>query len=485
MEPEQEYRKQLTRRHFLGRSGAAVIGTVALAALLNEDLFAQTRPGSADPFAPKRPHFPSTAKRVIFLNMTGAPSQVDLFDYKPELVKLDGQNIPDSAVQGLRLGPFTNKDAMKVFASPWKFQPCGSSGLMLSELLPCLSEIVDEIAFIRSMHTNEINHVPAQLLLSTGSPRMGRPTMGSWVLYGLGSENRNLPGFIVLTSGKAGRCGTTCWSSGFLPSVYQGVPFRSSGDPVLYLTNPPGLDSPLRRESLDTLRDLNRRTLESLGDPEIATRIEAFEMAYRMQTSVPELMDISSEPHYIHELYGTEPGKSSFANNCLLARRLIERGVRFVQIDHGGWDHHGGGDQNLMTGLPERCKQVDRGSAALIKDLKQRGLLKDTLVIWGGEFGRQPMAQGTVSKQDAGRDHLRAAFTIWMAGGGIRPGLVYGETDEFGLTAARDPVHVHDLQATILHLLGLDHTRLTYRYQGRDFRLTDVHGNVVTKLFAS
>lgn len=477
---EEEIRKTITRRHFLARCGAAVIGTVGLASLLDAELLFQAASQSrTDPFAPKQPHFAPKAKRVIFLNMTGAPSQVDLFDEKTLLAKLDGQVIPASATEGLRLGPFTNKENMRVFASPWTFKSYGQSDITLSELLPSLPDIVDDIAFIRSMHTNEINHVPAQLLLSTGSPRMGRPTMGSWVTYGLGSENSDLPGFIVLTSGKSGRCGTTCWSSGFLPSVYQGVPFRSSGDPVLYLANPAGIDSELRRESLDTLNALNREALQDVGDPEIATRIESFEMAFRMQTSVPELMDIRQEPAAIHEMYGTEPGKSSFANNCLLARRLIERGVRFVQIDHGGWDHHGGGDQNLLTGLPERCQQVDRGSAALIKDLKQRGLLDETLVIWGGEFGRQPMAQGPVTKQDAGRDHLRTAFTIWMAGGGIKPGIVYGATDEFGLASVADPVHVHDLQATILHLLGLDHTRLTYKFQGRNFRLTDVSGEVV------
>jgi hypothetical protein len=480
MKFEEELRKSMTRRHFLTRCGAAVIGTVGLASLLDAELlFRASNQPRTGPFSPKPSHFAPKAKHVIFLNMTGAPSQVDLFDEKTLLAELNGQVIPPSATEGLRLGPFTNKENMRVFASPWKFKQYGQSGITLSELLPSLPEIVDDIAFIRSMHTDEINHVPAQLLLSTGSPRMGRPTMGSWVTYGLGSENSDLPGFIVLTSGKSGRCGTTCWSSGFLPSVYQGVPFRSSGDPVLYLTNPAGVDSQLRRESLNTLKALNEEALKDVGDPEIATRIESFEMAFRMQTSVPELMDISQEPPAIHEMYGTEPGKSSFSNNCLLARRLIERGVRFVQIDHGGWDHHGGGDQNLLTGLPERCQQVDRGATALIKDLKQRGLLDETLVIWGGEFGRQPMAQGPVTKQDAGRDHLRTAFTIWMAGGGVKPGIVYGATDEFGLAAVSDPVHVHDLQATILHLLGLDHTRLTYKFQGRNFRLTDVSGEIV------
>lgn len=469
----------------MGRTGAASIGAIGLAALLSDAVFADPQSATRnDPLAPKPPHFKPTAKSVIFLNMTGAPSQVDLFDYKPILTKMDGQRISDEAVKGLRLGPFTNKDTMKTFASPWKFGQHGQAGVYISELLPHLSEIVDDVCMIRSMHTNEINHVPAQLFLSTGSPRMGRPTMGSWVSYGLGSENKNLPGFVVLTSGKSGRCGATCWGSGFLPSVYQGVPFRSSGDPVLYINNPDGIDTELRRETLDTLKSLNQQSLHHFGDPEIATRIESFEMAYRMQTSVPELMDISTESKNIQELYGTEPGKSSFSNNCLLARRLIERGVRFVQIDHGGWDHHGGGDQNLMTGLPDRCKQTDQGAAALIKDLKQRGMLKDTLVIWGGEFGRQPMAQGAVTKQDAGRDHLRGAFTIWMAGGGIKSGAVHGLTDDFGLSVVENPVHVHDLQATILHCLGLEHTQLTYKFQGRNFRLTDVEGSVVKEILA-
>ncbi len=480
MEPLDDL-KAITRRHFLQRTGASVVGTVGLAMLLHEEALGQ---GRKDPFAPKKPHFNPTAKRVIFLNMTGAPSQPDLFDYKPLLRKLDGQPIPDEAVKGLRLGPFTNKDTMKVFQSPWEFKQYGDDGMWISELMPHLTSIVDDVTFVRSMHTNEINHVPAQLLFSTGSPRMGRPTMGSWVSYGLGSEASDMPGFIVLTSGKSGRCGTTCWGSGFLPSVYQGVPFRSSGEPVLYLNNPPGMDPELRRMTLDAIKEVNHGQLVDYGDPEIATRIEAYEMAYKMQTSVPDVMDISKEPKAMHELYGTEPGKASFSNNCLLARRLIERGVRFVQVDHGGWDHHGGGDQNLMTNLPQRCKEVDQGAAALIKDLKQRGLLEDTLVVWGGEFGRQPMAQSAPTKADAGRDHLRTAFTIWMAGGGVKAGAIVGQTDEFGLSSVEDPIHVHDLHATILHCLGIDHTRLTYKFQGRDFRLTDVEGVVAQKLLA-
>ncbi len=491
MDPHDDLRREITRRYFLARSGAGVIGTVGLAMLLNENALPANRQSSIvnrqsrkDPFAPKPSHFKPRAKRVIFLNMTGAPSQPDLFDYKPALVKHDGERIPDSAVKDLRLGPFTNKDTMTCFKSPWSFKQYGSSGMWLSELLPHTAQIVDEVTFVRSLHTNEINHVPAQLLFSTGSPRMGRPTMGSWVTYGLGSECEDLPGFVVLTSGKSGRCGTTCWGSGFLPSVYQGVPFRSSSEPVLYLNNPPGLDDELRKATIDAIKQINHGSLVDLGDPEIATRIEAFEMAYKMQASVPSLVDLAKETPATLELYGAKPGEASFSTNCLLARRLIERGVRFVQIDHGGWDHHGGGDQNLITNLPQRCREVDQGSAALIKDLKARGLLEDTLVIWGGEFGRQPMAQNKPSREDAGRDHLRSAFTIWMAGGGIKRGAIIGATDDFGITVAEDPIHIHDLQATILHCLGIDHTRLTYRFQGRDFRLTDVEGVVADKLLA-
>ncbi|MBI5706897.1 MAG: DUF1501 domain-containing protein [Armatimonadetes bacterium] len=501
MDPREQALKEITRRYFLERSGASVIGSVGLAMMLNERLFASSMVSDrsdlsdmsdksqgkrSDPFAPKAPHFTPKAKAVIFLNMTGAPSQPDLFDYKPALAKLDGQPIPESALAGLRLGPFTSTDrnTKLVFQSPWSFKQYGQSGMWISELLPHTAEIVDEVTFIRSMHTNEINHVPAQLLFSTGSPRQGRPTMGSWVTYGLGSECEDLPGFIVLTSGKSGRCGTTCWGSGFLPSVYQGVPFRSAGEPVLYLNNPPGVDADLRRQTLDAIKEINHGSLAGIGDPEIATRIEAYEMAYKMQTSVPGLMDISSESQATLEMYGAKPGEGSFSNNCLLARRLVERGVRFVQIDHGGWDHHGGGDQNLITGLPDRCKQVDQGGAALIKDLKARGMLDSTLVIWGGEFGRQPMSQNKPSKQDAGRDHLRSAFTIWMAGGGIKRGQIYGATDDFGISVADKPMHIHDLQATILHCLGIEHTRLTFKHQGREFRLTDVEGQVADGLLA-
>lgn len=482
----QEQVKTLTRRHFLSRCGAASVGTLGLLSLLNRKLFASNAAATReDSLSPKPPHFAPKAKNVIYLNMLGAPSQIDLFDYKPEHQKFDGKDIPPSQVEGQLFSTMTDANVMKVMASPWSFRQAGQSGMHLSELLVHLPEIIDDITVIRSMHTSEINHVPAQLFMNSGHPRLGRPAMGAWVTYGLGSESQELPGFVVLNSGKAGRCGTSCWGNGFLPSVYQGVPFRSAGDPVLYLSNPDGVSPELRRESLDALQTLNTGALNRFADPEIATRIASYEMAFRMQSSVPELMDIAGEPESIHELYGTEPGQTSFGNNCLLARRLVERGVRFVQVDHGGWDHHGGGgDQNLITGLPERCLQTDRASVALIKDLKQRGLLDETLVIWGGEFGRQPMSQGTPTAEIAGRDHLRTAFTIWMAGGGIKRGLVYGGTDEFGMNAVENPVHVHDLQATILHLLGIDHEKLTYRHQGRDFRLTDVHGEVVHGILA-
>ncbi len=472
------------RRRFLFESGLG-IGAIALSRLLEENLFAEIAKstGPEDPLSPRLPHFTPKAHSVIYLFMAGAPSQLDLFEYKPKLTQLDGQKVPEELIRGERFAFL--RGVPQVLGSPYRFRQTGQSGVYVSELMPNLNHVVDEITFVRSMHTEEFNHVPAQMFINTGSPRMGRPCMGSWVSYGLGSEARELPGFIVLASGKASRCGTSCWSNGFLPSVYQGIQFHAQGDPVPFLANPPGIDDTLQRESLDTLRRLNQKKLLDVGDPEIATRIASYEMAYRMQTSVPELMDISREPKSIQEMYGTEPGKVSFANNCLLARRLVERGVRFVQLYHGGWDHHGGNaDENLVTNLPERCRQTDRPAVALIRDLRQRGLLDKTSVIWGGEFGRTPMLQGERSKTILGRDHHRRAFTIWMAGGGIKRGFSLGLTDELGYNIVEDPVHIHDLQATILHLLGLDHTRLTYRFQGRDFRLTDVGGKVVDKLLA-
>ncbi len=482
MNPLLEHRRLITRRHFFNRAGIG-LGSIALASMLNERLLAGP-PAAPDPLAPRPPHFPPRARSIIYLNQTGAPSQFDTFEVKPLLDRLNGQPVPDEYMKGQRFAFIAEGKRPNLLASLWKFEKRGQSGAPVCELLPNISQIVDDVTFIRGMQTDEINHVPAELLMQTGSPRMGRPVMGSWVTYGLGSECSDLPGFIVLTSGKAGRCGTSCWSNGFLPSVYQGVQFRSGGDAVLYLSNPEGMDEPLRRDSLDTIGSLNRRQLADVGDPEIASRISAFELAYRMQTSVPGLMDLSTEPKEIHELYGTEPGKVSFSNNCLLARRLVERGVRFVEVHHGGWDHHGGGDQNLVTGMPQRCREVDRGTMALIMDLKQRGMLDQTLVIWGGEFGRTPMIQGAYNKEDLGRDHLRSAFTIFMAGGGVKRGFSFGQTDDLGMSVVKDPVHVHDFQATVLHLLGLDHTRLTYKFQGRQFRLTDVSGNVVSDIIA-
>ena len=470
----------ISRRKFLGDTGYG-LGAIALSTLLGRAAHAANR---TDPLAPKAPHFPARAKSVIYLNMTGGPSQLDLFDHKPTLKKLNGTPIPESAVKGLRFSSMTNRRA-NVLASPWEFAPQGPNGSMISELLPHLGTVLDEVTLIRSMKTDEVNHVPAQLFFMTGSPRMGRPVMGSWVTYGLGSDCENLPGYVVLPSGIGDRCGTACWSSGFLPSVYQGVQLRSAGDPVLFLSNPGGMDEKLRRRTLDTIQGLNRLALDEQHDPEIATRIASYEMAYKMQASVPDLMNLATESPETHAAYGTEPGKTSFANNCLLARRLVERGVRFVQLNHTPWDHHGGSPgENLATDLPKICRSVDRASVALIKDLRQRGLLDQTLVIWGGEFGRSPILQGNFSKDRLGRDHLASAYTMWMAGGGVKRGLDFGETDEFGLQVVKDPMHTHDMQATILHLLGIDHTQLTYRFQGRDYRLTDVHGEVVKGVLA-
>jgi uncharacterized protein (DUF1501 family) len=485
MTPTQErWLKSITRRQFFRNCGTGM-GVIALASLMNENLFAgepSTQP--AGPLAPKPSMFPARAKRVIYLHMAGAPSQLDLFDNKPRLIDLSGKPIPKELVKNERFAFIRGEP--KVLASPYKFARHGKCGAELSELLPHLAEIVDDIAIVKSMKTDHFNHAPAQLFVHTGSQLTGRPSMGSWVTYGLGSQNRDLPGFVVLTSGGVGPDGgTSLWSSGFLPTVYQGTQFRSQGDPVLFVSNPKGVSDSVRRQSLDAIRDLNQMHLAQVADPEIATRIEQYELAYRMQSSVPELMDIAREPKGIHEMYGTEPGKTSFANNCLLARRLIERGVRFVQLYHWGWDSHGtGAGDDLITGLPKRCKECDQPAAALVKDLKQRGLLNDTLVIWGGEFGRTPMNEERNGSKFLGRDHHPHAFTIWMSGGGIKGGVTYGETDELGYNIAKDPVHVHDLQATILHCLGIDHTKLTYKFQGRPFRLTDVSGEVVKGVLA-
>jgi len=463
-----------TRRHFL-QDCALGIGSLGLRSLL----------GQEDPvWTPGQTHFAPKAKRIIYLHMAGSPSQLDLFDPKPVLNRLDGQPCPQELIEGERFAFI--KGVPRILGSPHAFAPRGQSGQMISELLPHLSGVADEIAIVRSLWTEQFNHAPAQIFMNSGHFRIGRPSMGSWLSYGLGTENRDLPGFVVLISGQYGPSGgASCWSNGFLPGQHQGVRFRSEGDAVLFLSDPEGMERATRRRSLDALRELNELQRERVGDPEIDTRIAQYEMAYRMQTSVPELLDIDSEPESIRELYGIEPGKVSFANNALLARRLCERGVRFVQLYHWGWDSHGtSSDNDIVDGLPARCREVDRASAALIIDLKQRGLLEDTIVVWGGEFGRTPMNEERDGSRFLGRDHHPHAFTMWLAGGGIRPGTAIGATDELGYHVVEDKTSVHDLHATLLHLLGLDHERLTYRSQGRDFRLTDVSGTVVEKLLA-
>ena len=465
--------KSITRRWFFEQCGVG-LGAMALGNLFSQSGYgATTNVAAQNPLAPKAPHFAPKAKNVIFLFMAGAPSHLELFDYKPQLAKFNGTLPPPELLKGYRAA-FINPSS-KLLGPKFKFAKYGKSGAELSELLPHTAEIVDDIAIVKSMVTDAFNHAPGQLLMNTGTQQFGRPSMGAWVLYGLGSESQDLPAFVVFSSGQKGPSGgNSCWGSGFLPTVYQGVQFRSSGDPVLYLSNPRGVDQELERESLESIRRLNQIRLDTTGDPEISTRISSFEMAFRMQSSAPELMDITKESKQTLDLYGAEPGKPSFANNCLLARRLVERGVRFVQLYHEAWDQHG----NLTKDITKNCKDTDQAAAALVRDLKQRGMLDSTLVIWGGEFGRTPMSQAG----DDGRDHHPNAFTMWMAGGGIKPGISFGETDELGFNTAKDKVHVHDLHATILHQLGFDHTKLTYRFQGRDFRLTDVAGEVVKPL---
>jgi hypothetical protein len=486
-EPAAALLRAVTRRHFFREAGLG-IGSLALTSLLNERLFAaEARPmlgAPADPLAVRPPHFAPKARSVIYLFMAGAPSQVDLLDPKPKLRQHDGQPIPEEFVKGERFAFI--KGTPRLLGSPYVFEKAGRSGIEVSNLLPHFKAVVDDVAVVRSVHTTQFNHAPAQIFMNTGHQIVGRPSLGSWLSYGLGSPNKDLPGFVVLISGENNPDGgKSCWGAGFLPSVYQGVEFRNSGDPVLFLTDPAGVSRPARRDSLDVLRELNERHLVAAGDPEIATRINAYELAYRMQSSVPELVDIAQETPETHALYGTEPGKVSFANNCLLARRLVERGVRFVQLYHRGWDNHGtSSNDDIVNRLPQLCREVDQAAAALVKDLKRRGLLDETLVVWGGEFGRTPMNEARNNSKFLGRDHHPRAFTIWLAGGGIKPGISLGATDELGYNPVEDAVEVHDLHATILHLLGLDHTRLTYRFQGRDFRLTDVSGSVIEKLLA-
>ena len=473
--------KKITRRHFFFDSGFG-IGSLALANLLGSPATAQTP--ATNPSAARNPHFAPKAKNIIFLFMAGAPSQLDLFDFKPRLQEFDGRPVPEEFIKGERFAFI--KGTPKLLGSPQTFDRHGQSGAQVSGLLPHLAKVVDDLAILKSMHTTQFNHAPAQIYMNAGHQIIGRPSMGAWLTYGLGSENANLPGFVVLLSGESQPDGgKSCWGSGFLPTVYQGVEFRSDGDPVLFLSDPAGVSTETRRRSLDLIGELNREHLDDTGDPEIATRINSYELAYRMQSSVPELTDVSKEPQNIREMYGTEPGKASFANNCLLARRLVERGVRFVQLYHRGWDTHGasGGD-DLVNKLGSLCRETDQATAALIADLKQRGLLESTLVVWGGEFGRTPMNEARSGSKFLGRDHHPRAFTMWMAGAGVKPGITLGETDDIGYNIVKDAVSVHDLQATILHLMGLDHTRLTYRFQGRDFRLTDVDGEVVRKLLA-
>jgi hypothetical protein len=483
MHPQRELLLQ-TRRHFFGQC-AVGIGSMALASLLNDGkVVAGQAPQLVNPLAPRKPHFPARAKSVIYLFMAGGPSQLEMFDYKPKLQQLHGQPIPDSYIKNRRFAfmDLFTKEVPKLLGTRRKFARYGQRGTYVSECLPHTAGIVDDLAIIRSMATDVFNHAPAKIFMNTGSPQFGRPSMGAWVTYGIGSESQNLPGFVVLQSGPRGpRGGAPNWGSGFLPTTFQGVPFRAGAEPILDLSSPKGVTPARQREALDALRDLNAARLAETGDPEIATRISSYEMAYRMQTSAPELIDIAGETKQTLALYGAEPGKVSFANNCLLARRLVERGVRFINLYHTDWDHHGSGEQNLNAGLELRCQEIDRPCAALVKDLKQRGLLDQTLVVWGGEFGRTPMGE---IRETVGRNHHIDTFTMWLAGGGIKGGFDLGATDELGFAPAADRVHVHDLQATILHLLGLDHKKLTYRFQGRDFRLTDVHGEVVTKVLA-
>ena len=479
----EEYLKYRTRRQFFRDCGVGV-GALGLASLLNEGLRGEEPAPADDPLAPKKPHFAAKAKSIIYLHMAGAPSTLDLFDYKPKLQELTGKPCPDSYLQGQQFAFI--KGHPKLLGTPHKFAKYGQSGQEMSEIVPHLQTVADELCIVRSMYTEQFNHAPAQLFVHTGSPRLGRPSMGSWMSYGLGTENHNLPSFCVLVSGTAAPDGgASLWGSAFLPTIHQGVQLRSQGDPVLFLSNPDGMDAAGRRQSLDALRALNQLQAEAVGDPEVVTRIAQYELAYRMQTSVPEVMDIAKETKETHEMYGVKPGQKAFANNCLLARRLVESGVRFVQLYHWGWDQHGESQSgDLRYGLVERCKETDQPIAALITDLKRRGLLEHTLVVWGGEFGRTPMNEERNGSKWLGRDHHQHTFTIWMAGGGSKPGYTHGTTDELGYYVADNGVHVHDLQATILHLMGMNHEKLTYRSQGRDYRLTDVHGKVVKELLA-
>ncbi|MGE3807441.1 MAG: DUF1501 domain-containing protein [Gemmataceae bacterium] len=487
MRPLFDHLDLMTRRHFFGQAG---LGVAALASLLNNEARSDdglARRASEGLGLDGFPNFTPKAKRVIYLFQSGAPSQMELFDYKPRLKDLRGSDLPDSIRKGQRLtGMTATQEKFPVAPSKFKFAQHGKSGAWVSELLPHTARVADKLCFIKSLYTEAINHDPAVTFFQTGAQLAGRPSIGAWLAYGLGSENQDLPAFVVMISQGTGLPGgqplyDRLWGSGFLPSRYQGMKFRSTGDPVLYLSNPPGLDRDARRRFLDDLAKLNEIKLAENGDPEIATRIAQYEMAFRMQTSVPELMDVSKEPESVFNLYGPEAKKpGTYASNCLLARRLIERGVRFVQLFHRGWDQH----TNLPKQIVGQCRDTDQASAALILDLEQRGLLDDTLVIWGGEFGRTVYCQGTLTADNYGRDHHPRCFTMWLAGGGIKPGISHGETDDYCYNITKDPVHVHDLHATVLHCLGIDHTKLTFKFQGRYFRLTDVHGHVVEELLS-
>ncbi len=484
-----EIKKLMTRRHFFKDCGVG-LGTIALSSLSQQEVLAQqrrvtmARPAKPavkadNPLAPKKSHFPSRAKRVIYLFQAGAPSQLETFDYKPGLAKYNGKPCPPELLKGQTLA-FIKPDAA-LYATELKFSKHGQSGAEISEAMPNIAKVADDITIIRSMMTDAVNHAPGQIFMNTGSVQFGRPSFGAWVTYGVGCETQELPAFVVLSSAGGTSGGAGNWGCGFLPTVYQGVPFRRTGEPILALSNPRGITRAMQRQTLDALKELNEHHLSATGDPEIATRINSFEMAYRMQESAPELMDLNKESKETLALYGAEPGKNSYANNCLLARRLIERGVRFVQLFHEAWDHH----SEVRKGVLSQAKQTDQATAALIKDLKQRGLLDDTIVIWGGEFGRTPMVESDPEAgRSFGRDHHNKAFSLFVAGGGFKPGITLGQTDELGFNVAEDPVQVHDLHATILQLLGFDHTKLIYRFQGRDFRLTDVQGSVIDKLLA-
>ena len=482
MNPAEARLQHLTRRHFL-RDCHVGLGGLALTALGADKLSAAAGPDN--PLASRKPHFTPKAKRVVYIHCAGSPPHLDLFDYKPELVKRSGQDCPDEFVKGKEFA-FT-KGMPKLMGTPRTFSQHGDGGVWMSDAVPHFHSVADEMCVIRSMHTDQFNHAPAQLFLLTGSPRQGRPSMGSWVTYGLGSENDDLPGFVVMiSSGTQPSAGKNAWGSGFLPSVFQGVQCRSKGDPVLYVKDPKGMSRELRRQGLDALRELNEQQARELGNPETLTRIAQYELAYRMQVSVPEVMDISRESKGTLEAYGATPGGSGLPNNCLLARRLLEKGVRFIQLFDWGWDFHGTNPrEDIRDGLTKKCATMDKPVAALIRDLKERGLLEDTLVIWSGEFGRTPFREGRTAKGKVlGRDHFPDCYSMFLAGGGVRGGTNYGESDELGFNPAKDPVHIHDLQATILHLLGFDHERLTHRFQGRDYRLTDVHGKVVQGVLA-